>query len=258
MLAQLNRDSVRAERLFRESLELSRAHGDKDGTCVGLYNLGVVLMTMLEPDVGGVDYLEEAERCFIESIALARGLGDKSRLALCFTKLGEIALERGGESAFTEATTLIEDGLALHRELGDKAAIAFTLTDLGYAALLSADLASARSVFEEGLNVSRTLKSKGHIGLNLYGLAVTLGAAALASNSREIAARDARRAVQLYAASEAYHNPVLPQVVSSYYRMTMDAARGMLPQSENEDLQALGRKMSLDEAIEFALASVDP
>ena len=244
---------------------MRRANKNKGGLSSALYNLSLALISLgsgyewrgwERAGTGEVgNGWEEAKRCLTESLALARETGDKYMIASSLTKMGELSLERGDELSITEATTLFEDGLALNKEMGDRAAIAYTLTDLGFAALLCRDRIKAQSQFEEGLRLSRALADTGKMTMNLSGLAVAAGASALASDSREGAEWSAKRAVQLYAASG-----TLPQldhvpIRARYYRATMDALRTLLPQDEIDTLQALGQKMSLEEAIEFALAS---
>jgi predicted ATPase/transcriptional regulator with XRE-family HTH domain len=252
LIAQSRDDDMLAIHFFRESLKIERASNNKGGIAVSVYNLGTQLMSTSAADAGEPEAWAEAEKCFTESLALARELGNKSLLALCLTKLGEIALEQGDEANLAEATALFEDSLAMQRELGDREAIAYTLTDLGHAELFRGDRAGARATFEESLRLSRTLETTGKVMLNLVALAVTTGADALASHSQEAAQQYARRAAQLYAV-RAGHGPYLLPVKQRYYNATMSAVHALLPADELEALQARGRKMRLEDAAALAV-----
>jgi predicted ATPase len=257
LIAQSRDDDRRAISLFRESLKIDRARGNKDGIASSLYNLGAELLYASSTGAGDPEDRDEnwaeAERSFTESLALGRELGDKLQVALCLTKLGELALERGVGSNLIEATALFEDGLALLRELGDREAIAYALNDLGHATLYRGDRTSARSHFEESLELSQTLETPGKVILSLGSLAVTIGADALAANSKEVALCCARQATQLYAAFAELHGPNLVPSKHHYYQATMDAVHALLPPDDLEALQALGQKMSVDEAIALAV-----
>jgi predicted ATPase/DNA-binding XRE family transcriptional regulator len=247
LIAQSRGDDARAASLYREALEINRTYSDKGGLCTSLYNLGMTLMAM-EGDNNA-----EAESCLRESVALARELGNRSMTALGLTKLGELAMERGDESSFAEAATLFEDGLAVHKELGDRAAIAYTLNSLGHVELFRGDRVKARSIFEESLQLCRTLEDKPKMVMNLAALAATLGADALESLQGEQAESAAKQAVQLYTASLTLHRPTPVPAKRRYYDATMDALRVGLSQQEFEASQAVGSKLDMDEAITLAL-----
>jgi tetratricopeptide (TPR) repeat protein len=270
LIALYRNELTRAADLFRQIIAVRRANKNKRGLSGALYNLSLSLINLQVQAMNGEGEegagmseagaevgsgWEEAERCLTEGLALAREMGDKYMIALSVTKMGELSLERGDESSVTEATALFEDGLSLHRERGDRTAIAYALTDLGFAALLRGDRVKAHSHFEEGLRLSRALADKGKITMNLRGLAVTAGVSALASDSGEGAELGARRAVQLHSASETLPLTDHIRARARYYRATMDALRTLLGQDEIAALQSLGQKMSMEEAIEFALAS---
>ena len=252
LLADGRGDHARAADLFKQCLEVRRAANNKGGMCSSLYNLGLSLAQLGALDGEAV---EEAERCYTESLALASELSDKSMAAMNLAKLGEIYLARGDESSLVKATSLFEEALDTHKKLGDRAALAYTLNNLGFASLLRGDRAKARTLFEESLRLSQAIGATGKIATALASLAATAGEYALASNSRKEAERDARRAVQLYSASDIFAYPKSSVAFRAHYHQaTLDALRTLLPEDEIEALQALGQKMSTEEAAAFALA----
>lgn len=255
LIAQTRNNHAAAISIFREALAIERANNDKGGICSSLYNLGIELLCLPENALDEIGAREEVERCFTESLTLARDLGNKSMSALCLIKLGERALKPGDEDSLIEATALFEDGLALHRELGDKAAIAYALNNLGFAALLRCEREKARSLFEESLRLSHALEDRAKISMNLSSLAVTVGASALKSSTREAAECAAKRAVQLFASAAAIYSLYPLPVRLNYYQATMDELRAVLTREEYEEQQLHGKQLSIDEAISLALAN---
>jgi predicted ATPase/transcriptional regulator with XRE-family HTH domain len=252
LIAQSRGDHERAIKMFKENVVTERVHSDKGCVLYSLYNIGAELIFTLDPDDCDPDKRAEAEGYLTEGLSLAKELGDKCMTAMCLMKFGELALNQGDEASLNEATALFEDALALLEELGDKSATAYTLNDLAFAEILRGDRERARSLCHESLRLSRLLEDRGKIAMNLSALAVLLGSVALESTSREAARSSARRAVQLYESAKArFRLGPLPAKLR-YYQATMDGLGGLLSQEELEEMQALGQKMSLEEAIALA------
>jgi tetratricopeptide (TPR) repeat protein len=220
-----------------------------------LFNLGLALLEVVDDDEEGRKRLEEAEVSLTEGLALARELGNKDMVARSLAKLGEVALQRTGGPNFEEAFALLKDSLTLSKELGDTRTIALVLDDLGFTSLLRGDLEQARTLFDESLQLSRTLEDKGFIVQNLTALAVTSAAGALESGNPEAEKSGARRAAKLRAAAAAIKDVTLIRIKRRYYDATMAILRALLPQDELVALEEAGRAMSVDEAIAFALAN---
>jgi predicted ATPase/transcriptional regulator with XRE-family HTH domain len=71
---------------------------------------------------------------------------------------------------YTAARTLYEEGLSISRELGDKKAVVLALNNLGLIASDQGDHPTARGLYEEGLAISRELDDKQSLGLLLNNL----------------------------------------------------------------------------------------
>jgi tetratricopeptide (TPR) repeat protein len=71
---------------------------------------------------------------------------------------------------YTSARSLYEESLNLARELGDKAGVAISLNNLGLVAYLQGDHTSARSLYEESLALKRELGDKRGVAISLSNL----------------------------------------------------------------------------------------
>lgn len=255
LIAQTRGEWKLAVDLSRQCVELYRANNSPGDISGGLYNLGIALVdcqNMAPGSASSPEVWKEIEACFTESLALATQLGNKSNVAGNLIKLGELALQREEASSISEAARLFEEGLKLHIELGDRAATAYSLNNLGFTALISGDRATARSLLEEGLRLSHKLGDVWKTMMTLQTFAVAMGVDALAAGNEETAVLDAKRSIQLYAALPEDDTDHVPMRLR-YFQTTMVALRTLLPQGELETCQALGRNMSLDEAIALAL-----
>ena len=203
-----------------------------------------------------------------------------------------LALERGGLLAaaaddFGASQTALQEGLVLARELNDQASEASLLHQLGLLTSRMGDLAAARSLFEKSIELRRALGRSDEASTPLTYLA----AVALLQNDVETARHsimesleicralgdrraawgldvfawltalegDPARALQLAGAASALHEAsgnkppaawvrsVTPQVERAREALDIDAARGAWD---------AGRRMSFDEALEFALSEV--
>jgi len=138
-------ESVKAEPLAREGLEIYRELGDQRGIAFALLTLGTALC-------GHDDYLAGRPLVF-ESLALYRNLGDKAGIAQVLNMLGNFIDEQDPG----RARGYLEESLALARELGDTAGVADRLGNLGRAAYRAGDFATARARLTEALELHRSL-----------------------------------------------------------------------------------------------------
>ncbi len=178
VLADSQGDSERAERLHRESLDISRRLGDFHGIAWSLNNLGVVAInqgdyararTLLEEnlavaeetgdtadiataliDLGQVAHFggdhERARTLFTRSLELFRALGDESCTARALNNLGTVLFAFGEHD---RAHALLTESLCLHRHVGDRQGIASTLNNLAGAASRQGDFDTAMGYFRE-------------------------------------------------------------------------------------------------------------
>jgi predicted ATPase/Tfp pilus assembly protein PilF/DNA-binding XRE family transcriptional regulator len=265
-----------AARSFHEQcLALRRELGDKDGIANSLNNLGVLAFYQ-------GDYLS-ASSLYEQSLALRRELGDKGGIANSLNNLGLVASETGD---YPSARSLHEQCLALMRELRDTWGIAYSLSNLGTLAYMQEDYHAARSLFLEGLELGRELGNQRAIAICLnnlgnvtymqedypaarslyleslqmrrdlgdnWGMAVSLaGLGAVAVESGE-AQRGARQLAASDALREAIGVVMEPDDRIPYDR-AVASAHAQLGEVDFEKARQEGRAMSMEQAIDYALA----
>jgi tetratricopeptide (TPR) repeat protein len=106
-LARLQSDLATSRALLDESLALARAHGDRFGTAVALYELFTV--KFYAGDFEGTEALAS------EALGLFRELGDDRGASLALGQLGNIASERGD---YEVALAHYAESLLAFREVG--------------------------------------------------------------------------------------------------------------------------------------------
>ena len=181
-----------------------------------------------------------------EALSLGRELGNKTIISLQLGHLGIMARYVGD---YERATALQNESLALCRELGDSAGIAFVLRNLGKVALHQNDSERAEVYFRESLTLSR---ETGHRWLSEEGLE---GFAAVASATGHY-----ERAARLLGAGEnlrevlSWH-PSPPNQAD--YDECRASTRAALGDTAFSVARAEGRAMTLEQAVEFALAPTE-
>jgi predicted ATPase len=274
-LAWRQGDYRRAEALLEEGLTLFRELGYKRGIALSLRLLGHIALDQS-------DY-ERATVLGAESLALRRELGHKGDVARSLSFLGVVALR---QCDYDLARALIEECLDLLRELGIKGNIAWSLKDLGLIARNQKDHSRAAVLLEESLDLFRGLGDKQGISQCLEvlgGVAVAQGqqerAAVLYKESlalcRELGDKwniaqcleglarvaetegQSERAAQLFSAAEALREaldtPLPPSDHTEYDRSVAAVCAGLGEETFRLAWEE-GRKMALEQAIEYALS----
>ena len=230
-------DNGAARALHEESLTICRELGNKSGIAFSLNNLGLVAND--QGDNGAAKVLYE------ESLMIFRELGNRRGIAYSLNSLGTIANDQGDYEA---ARALLEESLTIQRELGNKSGIAFSLNNLGDIASDQGDNGAAKVLYEESLTILRELGDK-------IGIAYSL---------ESFAGMAARRAGQICAAllwgaaealREAIRAPLPPSKQEKYEREVMDV-RTALGEEVFATVWEQGRTMSLEEAIDYAIAEL--
>lgn len=158
-------DFLPADVLFRQSIEITRQLGDRQGTAVSLNALAVKAR-----DVGDVLV---ARALFEESLLLWREVGDQKAVARSLSNLANVVKLQGDHD---RAHSLYEECLSIFRELGDRTGIAWSMNYQGDVSRDQGDFAAAQKWYEQGLAIFRELGDR-------WGVAGTL--ADLGSLSRE-------------------------------------------------------------------------
>jgi predicted ATPase/class 3 adenylate cyclase len=264
--------------LFEESLTIKRELGDKYGIANSLNDLGNVALD--QNDYGVARALHE------ESLTIRRELGDKRGIAVSLNNLGWMASSQG---EYTTARALHEESLTIRRELGDKRGIAVSLNNLGWMASSQGDNAAARVLFEESLTLFRGMGDKYGIAniLNgpgnvareqgdyvaaraLYeeslaifrelgnkpGIAMSLDEHASLDHKEQQVARAARLWGAATSLREAIGSPRAPMEQEKYNKEVAQV-RSALGDAAFAAAFEEGRAMTLEEALEYALAKAE-
>jgi predicted ATPase/DNA-binding SARP family transcriptional activator/DNA-binding CsgD family transcriptional regulator len=283
-LTQLQGDYDRARANYEEMLELSQEVDDKANVATALNSLGTVAAqqgdngrarTLLEENLRVIEELqqegdpatalkrfyacnllgylaidEEGDHArgatlWEESLALAREVGDDHLIGMSLGFLAHLALM---QRDYERAKVRSEEALGVARELAGTSAgfVPSAFINLGIAALGLGEQERAREAFERALLAGRDTGAKPRVIESLEGMASLAGAAGRADRVARLwgAAEAAREAdgVALSPGERAMHEPYL------------DSARSRLGKAAWEEALAVGRSMSLEEAVEYARA----
>jgi tetratricopeptide (TPR) repeat protein len=178
-----------------------------------------------------------------EALAQFRQAGHKWGAAAATANLGYIAL---CQSDYVAARAFLEESLMRSREIGDKQSVGLALQNLGLVAHVQGNYVAARALYAESLAVSREAGDKMSPVLDLIGLA------GVAAEMGE----DMRQAAQLAGATEALRAAIGLAVEAferGIYERTVAAAQTALGEEAFNAAFAAGQRMTLDEAVAYAL-----
>jgi predicted ATPase/DNA-binding SARP family transcriptional activator/DNA-binding CsgD family transcriptional regulator len=283
-LTQYQGDYKRARATYEEMLELSRELGDKGNVATALNSLGTVAAQRGDSERAkallqeNLDVIEELEGEGNPSTNLKR--------FHAFNLLGYLAIYEDGD--YARGTTLWEQSLALAREVEDTDRIGTTLANLGHPALLQGDYEKAKSLSEEALEFAHELGNSSvefapTAWLNLGLATLGLGEHERARRSFEEALRMCQdmgrkpqvieileglaglagalgediRAAHLWGAAQGAREDAslaLPPGERALHEPYLVSAQSRLGEVAWEEALVKGQSMSLDEAVEYALA----
>jgi predicted ATPase len=159
-LAWRQYDFTRARELLEQSLSLYRELDNRDGLANVLTNLGALAFEQGE--------YAAARALFEESLAVRRKLGKPYPISDSLLGLGLVAYHQGEYAA---AQTLLEESLKLSRETGYELGTTYPLNALGNLANLQGDYATALTFYEECLTLRRELGYKRGVAATLADVA---------------------------------------------------------------------------------------
>lgn len=228
-----------AATMLNEALTTGRVLGDKLTSALALVYLGAVA------DFQG-DYVT-AQGFLEEGLALSTELdfAGKQIRGMGLGFLGDISFRYGD---YPSAQKLYAEGIKLFRELQNKNMLTYSIRRMGYMALRQSDHATANSLFKECLQLNQEL---GH-QLGMTACIAALAAALVAHGEIVYAAK-------LFGSVEASLNTLkasLFAIDQIEYESNLAAARAQLDDANFEAAWAEGLSMTLDQAIEFALANM--
>ena len=224
--------------LALRAIELLRELGDPYEL-----GLGLTIHSFLAMSVG--DY-EQARAMLDEGLPLLRQTGNTYRIAMALNNKGDLARCEQNHAA---AVAAYDESIALLREIEADRDLASALHNQGHALLHVGEVERARALFRESMAIQ-------HEQQNSMGMAeCLLGFAALA-----IADQAPGAGVRLLGAAEAIGGS---QVTSEWaatrlaYEHYLQRARANLGEATFLEEQAVGRRLSLEEAVAFALETAD-
>jgi predicted ATPase/DNA-binding SARP family transcriptional activator len=223
---------------YEESLQLWQELG----------NTGKMAMALRK--IGDVDASEgkyaEAHLCFEQSLAICRELKYRFGMMRVFTSLGELAR---AQDDYTQAEIFYRESLALADELNSSWHRDLLLDNLACVAQHKGEYLPAQMHYQKMLVFSQKARSDMDCAGYLAGLAGVAGALG-----------NLVRAVRLFAAVKcqlAFLGVRLDYADHAEYERNLAAVRIQMEDDEFENVWAEGRAMTLEQAIEYALASDD-
>jgi predicted ATPase/DNA-binding SARP family transcriptional activator/DNA-binding CsgD family transcriptional regulator len=284
-LAQRQGGAERAEEAYEEMLEIARELGDKRSMATAINSRGALAL-----DWGDK---ERARALLKQNLVMLEKLDDEGDTATSrFHALNLLAiLVMQEDSDYARGTALLEESLALAHGVADSYCIEQALCNLGYAALLQGNYMRTIALCEEALDFADKVKGAGVE--NVPEILINLGHAKLGRGEHELAAasfkealtvsqkadrkpsvinalegmaslagglEESTRAARLRGAADAARQETgipLPTIDRALHRPYLQAARSSLGQAAWKEALTEGRAMSLDVAVEYALAEED-
>jgi predicted ATPase len=234
VLASRQTDFVLAALCLEESLVLWQTLGDQPNTAEVTLYLGIVALT-----AGDID--QAIVRC-TECITLFRKLGNPWSEALSMSNLGMATLVQGD---LAQARVLFDTALAQLQAVGDQFFTGTILLSKGFLHALEGDHERAQETAYRAFQLINAAGDKLYLNYSIVLMANIAAARSLP-----------QRAVRLLGISamltEVFGIP-LPPLVQSIAGQAMAAAQSQLAESLFETVQAEGRAMTFEQAIEYAL-----
>ena len=184
----------------------------------------------------------EVRRWSEEALAIARERGEKEDAA---SPLHMLAAAARVEGDLSRAKAFYRENLALHRELGRMDTVSVELGNLGALAVLEGNLSEAEPLIRESLEIAY---KRGDRYVAPYEL-IWLGRVALGRGNPT-------RAATLFAAAKAQFDATglaMDPDEGPEYEKGLAAIRGAQDDAPFEAAWAEGKKMTLDDAVTFAL-----
>jgi predicted ATPase/serine/threonine protein kinase len=225
-----------ARLLFEETLKLFQELGNVEGVARALSNIADVVK--LEQDYA------LASSLYDQSLEFFRQLGDRSGVAWSLSLKGDLAHE---QHDFDTARRLYEKALTNFQDLGEISGIARCLLDLGSLARERGDCKTADRYYKESLGGFRELGQKRYIFRVLEGLACCAVSQQLWQRALKLAGAASALRQGLGAHRFALEKGTLD--------LSLEAARLSLTSEEAAAAWLEGRRMYLEQAIEYAMAS---
>ena len=234
-VARVRGDLQAAQDLFAQRLAIEREGGDEAGIADALDTLGTAALA-------GAD-VALARRLFQESLGRWRKVGDLSGVSFALIWLGRVAAMEGDD---LEAARCFDEALACWRHVPEVPGLAYVLPDLAALAIRAGDLATARAHLQRCCALFRQVDNRRGVVMALVGFALLALAEGQPAQALALAGAAEAQREALRAAADPYQLVDLERV--------LPAARRTLGRTAAAGAWAGGRSLSLDEAVNLALA----
>jgi tetratricopeptide (TPR) repeat protein len=241
-------DYTGASSLMTEALGIMRELDDLPGILRALWQLGACAVRPGD--------LESAIRYLEEALPLARQIGDRTATGIVLTSLAEVAIRQG---EYERATAFEEQSLEMRREVGEPWGIAVSLGNFAWIALLQGDLKQAVTLLGESLNLRHEIGDRGGMAWCLEKFAEIVFTQGRVKDPPQ-RLEDLQRAAQLFGSAQALRAPigsVMDLVDQPKYAHWIDSMRAQLDEATFDAAWAKGQKMTVDQAVEYALSDSD-
>jgi len=231
-------DYQTAEKYIGESLAFYREIGDKRSTAISSNNLGNIFFLRN-------DY-QTAKRYYTESLTLGRETGDRYTMSLAHISLGITAFQEGN---LEEADLHYQEGMTLCRALNHKVSLSLLHCYQGLLALGRNQINTAHASFQEGLTIAHQSDMKAYIIYNLIGCACV-----------QLAEDKFSDAAKLLGAASAIATSIgfkIEPELEHPYANALASVKAKMSESDFLTAQDSGTKMTIEQAIQFALESND-
>ncbi|MBI5029157.1 MAG: AAA family ATPase [Chloroflexi bacterium] len=219
-----------ARSYFERALAIARANGDKSNCAFALDFMGLITSMVEQDHATAGAYLEESRMLFQE-------IGDRWGLAQAIWHLGFVAEEREDKA---NALELCEQSLAIFRECGDQHPQSVLLQIIGRLLWEKGERARGIALVRQALVLAQRIDSKFEIANALYSLSKRLQ-------------DDPARTVRLLMASRGVYESI-GSIKGNVFNQHLLALRAQLGDAEYASACEEGRAMTLEQAIEYALA----
>ena len=237
-LAEIQRDHDASLLLAEQSLALARSGGDPSTVAAALLAVGVA--------EGSASNFERAESLEREALGMFEASGDERQVRQTLGLLAWVAIARRD---YTQAQELCERALRMSRADGDDRGVVIAVGNLGHALAKQGRFDEALPLQLEALRVARD-------NLDIGGVADTLVELATLA----VARRQYEESAVLLGASGGIRTETQSALDTVGERLYEDALATLRAKLQTDDLAAAtarGLRMSLDEIVEYALASID-
>jgi tetratricopeptide (TPR) repeat protein len=238
--AALMCDFTRARTLFERELALRTALDDRRGMANALRGISFALML-------SNNNLSDAQQYGDQALAICRTADDRWGIAWSLYDLGYLALVR---SQLSTAQALLAEVLPIFYEQGISFGAFRTLLALGHLMRAKSNAVQARQFYGDALHLQRQMHYVLHIADGLEGLAALLAAE-----------QKPAPAVRLFGAAYAHRRSnalTRPYHQNADYERNVALARSQLDGATWDTAWSDGCAMTLEQAVEYALAACDP